>query len=1133
MQQQAQQFIELLVSQQLLAPEIVEELRRQVSESKTRLSAELLAKLLVDNGHLTKFQATKLIAALREPDDGGQQEEPARSDDELGFATDDESDGDSVKSPKQRSAPKVAAVFVDDEDAQGGTTDEVEIVEVVDVVDEVAPLNISVEEDDEEPVDLLPSPVTRIVKPPQAQTNPFDSFRILGIGLILAIVSVAGIFLVRHFWRGNADQRLKAADEAYSQRSYESAAQDYAEFAKVFSTDERTSYAKVRAALSRLRKDVESTPNPVIGLQTALEVLPPIAEESGLADQRSDLTGALIGLAEKFNARADSIEVNSERKELMTEMDRLMGLIQNPQFVGNSQRDQQAPTLARINEDRKRIEREINRDDELAAALEIIDSKLAEKDVLFAYQVRKELTSKYPLLKSDPQLMQRVKTASQIQQSQVAPSSLSIQLTEDGIEQEDGGRIVLANRTGNAAADLAGKIIYVKVKGSVYGLQGNDGKVLWRRFVGSGFKTDPIRLDSTSESDVLVCDPEQGMVSRLEAATGKTLWSVGFGRPVHTPTVEGEDLLVATFDGVVTSLDAESGQTKWSTQLPQSVPVSPTLAFNKKNLYLPGEHSNLYVLSRTDGSCQQVYYLNNREGALAVSPILLMGQLFVFENRNTESANIRVFETDDEGLIARESPDFFQMSGNVVVSPQVDGRKIVIQSDLGECVVLDVEPTLETRKVSEIARNAPNSMQPKLSWILAENSQLWVAGERLTRFDLVVTKQELRRLWSTDDGDEFAGPMQKYGDTLVHSRVLRGSRGVRVAAVEADSGDPIWDVDLGVPVTFISSSGSGKFDIINSSGMYFGFNGQKLVDKADEFPSKGAPATMLLEPVPLGDGIAALFNASKPSQFALYSRDGQKIRLVSTNFGGAEPSSAPVRVGESIGIGLNNGRFCLISPTTGAQTATPFQLPMVPGQKVVWNTPVYLEDSKSLIVASNTQKLLRLGVGSSLRVLTEVDLESPLSGPLCVPGNKVLGIESTPAGSTIQLFDANSLARGPALALEGNPVAGPFPLEGDCLIQTNTHLLRVNSEAETVWQIDFPYSQLLVAPLLLNGKMILATVSGQLRVLDPATGAEDSTIDTRQPFTSAPVAHSAGVLIGSDEGAVIALPLPKPSAGNR
>ncbi|MEZ6137310.1 MAG: hypothetical protein R3C53_20675 [Pirellulaceae bacterium] len=120
MQNPAKKFIDLLESQQLLSEEIVSELRRQVAESKSKLSPELLAKLLVDNGHLTKFQATKIISQFSEPADN----DPVTvsNEDELGF----------VDTPGASAAAKsnVAEVFIDDDEIA-----DVEAVEPVDVVD--------------------------------------------------------------------------------------------------------------------------------------------------------------------------------------------------------------------------------------------------------------------------------------------------------------------------------------------------------------------------------------------------------------------------------------------------------------------------------------------------------------------------------------------------------------------------------------------------------------------------------------------------------------------------------------------------------------------------------------------------------------------------------------------------------------------------------------------------------------------------------------------------------------------------------------------------------------------------------------------------------------------------------------
>ncbi|MCA9177873.1 MAG: PQQ-binding-like beta-propeller repeat protein [Planctomycetales bacterium] len=60
----AHAFLDQLERQRLLDAAIIEDLRRQVDGSSRAVNAETIAKLLVDNGHLTKFQATKLVSDL-------------------------------------------------------------------------------------------------------------------------------------------------------------------------------------------------------------------------------------------------------------------------------------------------------------------------------------------------------------------------------------------------------------------------------------------------------------------------------------------------------------------------------------------------------------------------------------------------------------------------------------------------------------------------------------------------------------------------------------------------------------------------------------------------------------------------------------------------------------------------------------------------------------------------------------------------------------------------------------------------------------------------------------------------------------------------------------------------------------
>ena len=57
----ARDFLNLLKERSLLDDAIIADLRRQLEESDKAVSAETIAKLLVENEHLTRFQATNLV----------------------------------------------------------------------------------------------------------------------------------------------------------------------------------------------------------------------------------------------------------------------------------------------------------------------------------------------------------------------------------------------------------------------------------------------------------------------------------------------------------------------------------------------------------------------------------------------------------------------------------------------------------------------------------------------------------------------------------------------------------------------------------------------------------------------------------------------------------------------------------------------------------------------------------------------------------------------------------------------------------------------------------------------------------------------------------------------------------------
>ena len=1120
MQKLAHQFIDLLESQQLLSPEILEELRRQVAESKTKLSPELLAKLLVDNGHLTKFQATKLISEIKAPADedessasAGQQSAGVSEDDELGFAPDSAGAGEEhAASANQNSQIDEASVE---------PVEVVEPIEVVQTVDVVETYDEALPSSTAEALEAA-VPTPRAVRPQTPKANPWDSFRILGVGLLLALVLIAGYFLLDWFLRGSAEERLALADGAYEQRSYETATAQYEDFSNDFPTSDKASYARVRAALAKIRKDVESARDPQIGLDTALAVLPGIAQESGLAEQRSDLAGALVSLAESFNDRADTLDQTDERKSLMVQMDRLMELINDPQYVGTTERETQGPTLKRIVENQKRILREIGRDERLATALKSIDEKLTAKDPIGAYAVRSELIDQYPLLETNSDLQDRVLQASKVQQELVKPGSFE-PVRSQGPAPTGGQAILLGNRSGSAATDLRGQVVFVNVKGSVFGLEGESGNILWSQYLGQDFTTNPVRIGSSKSADAMLFRPSEGKLWRVQGETGDPKWHLDFGRPIYAPTLEGNDLFVSCADGHVFAIDAESGQTKWSVLLPQPVEVSPGAAFGKPYVYVSGEHSNLYAISRRNGECKEVFYSGHLNGAISVSPALLLGQLFLFENISTSNGRIRILGTSEDGLQIKNAQSPFPVEGNVVVPPVLDGRRIAVQSDLGQITVLDVEPTMETQKVTKLASIPKNLDQPQLAWSVFAKNKLWVADKRFTRFDLQVSLAKLNRTWTENDGDIFTGPPQLFNDTIIHTRQLRGNQGVRVAAINSDDGSSIWENDLGAPISYLGKS-EGSLSAVTSSASYFNISNRDTRSQADANPSKGRGATLLVSPVNLGD-TTVLVNQSRPNQIGVLADNS--FQLLSLNLGNAKPTCDPIAVGDKLGVGLSNGQFVLFDPSNGSQASAPYQPPMKPNKTVNWVRPVYLSNSQTIVLTSNLQKLVRLSAGSSLRSLTSIDLESPLVGKLAVIGNQVVGV-SRKGGSVIEAvyFNATSLAETNRVDIEGRLIDGPYATGESIVIQSTNGLYCFDSSGQQLWQVETPRSKLVGAPIADGNALLVATVSGQVWAINAESGEIIGKSNADQAVSTQPVVTPTGLVIGSSNGSVIALQNP-------
>ena len=297
----ASQFIALLESRGLLDPEIIVELNRQVEQSKGRVNPEAIAKLLVENGQLTRFQATKLVTELNEtlgsarPDPsmalrGGRPIEPETVNDH--DSVDDLLPIDVVEAKKPVEYVEVIE-------------DEVEAVVVATASKPVRKKIMAIDLED------VPRRVVRDTK--VKKKSSWESFRIIGYGFLVLLLIIVFIPLVGWFLKGSADDAFGLAENAYKSQDYERASKSFADFAKNFASDERASQSRVFSALAKVRHDAEKVSDPAVALKTCQDVLPTITSENALGSFRSDVTDALLRIAEKFVVKTENTPSISDR----------------------------------------------------------------------------------------------------------------------------------------------------------------------------------------------------------------------------------------------------------------------------------------------------------------------------------------------------------------------------------------------------------------------------------------------------------------------------------------------------------------------------------------------------------------------------------------------------------------------------------------------------------------------------------------------------------------------------------------------------------------------------------------------------------------------------------------------------
>ncbi len=1011
----AKKFLDLLEKQGFLDSSIINELRKQVAEATVVVTPEVIAKKLVESGHLTKFQATKLVGQAKEgAEKPTKKKRKKRADDDIVLLEDaSESAGEQPKPPKsrkkkqqqaQQQQPQQQQPQQQQPQQQGGVTplggltplglDPIESAQGgLAGVDDM--LNDPSSDGEQTGSALAPGKKKKGLfggrkkktvgykKPPPAPDSVWDTKLMLIGGAALLLLLVAGGFLFYSLTKGTAKELFNEAERDYKQLSYSQAIEKYDMFLRSYPNDENVSLANVRKGMSRIWQNANDAQ---AALDMAVKVLPEIEEEEAFEEARSELASVLPEIARKFSVQAESTADTTIAAEKLQKTEQALELVNNATYIPTSMKKQIQARINQIQETLVVVRHAIGKENDLLTAVRDIQTASDEGDMKKVYEVRDTLLDKYPGLDSNEVLRAQLLQVSARERTLVKLDTTALENSTDE-RAETGDQVVMAVHKGGTVDGVDQDVVLVRAAGAIYGVNAKDGQMLWRRFVGDALG-NPVRASVEVDANVLFNDGKNNEVVCIKPRSGELVWRTSIGEKFLGPHVTSdEQVLVTTVGGMIVKLAADTGVVQKRAASPLPVAVHATVKTRRPQIYQLAEHTNLYVHATTDTDvdgdkhealeCREVYYLGHKAGSVVTSPVVQLGFIFVAENKSPEICDLHILRINDEGLSLRTAQPPIRLQGRVVVDPVIANRRLVITTDLGSIYVLDVDPSAEKNPVTDAVEPLLVDRADSLvSYALVDKASLWIGDNRLTRYNIQVAKSELSRRWVKLPGDVFRFPLQRIGNAVIHVRTPEGSTGVTVSAVNGDSGEPIWQTTIGASAGAAFFTPDGALRAVSSRGRLYEAGGgghgghASLVGDAAGDGKGGA----FLHGVDLGNGKLAVCSLSDRRRFVLVDKASGGAISQHRMTTAAAPTAEPVLAAGGLVAGLENGEVVLINPENGEYLVRPFYPTVAAGNQVNWFRAASAgANSQEFLITDNRNNVYRLGSsGGDAPYLTEL-----------------------------------------------------------------------------------------------------------------------------------------------------------------
>ncbi len=681
-----------------------------------------------------------------------------------------------------------------------------------------------------------------------------------------------------------------------------------------------------------------------------------------------------------------------------------------------------------------------------------------------------------------------------------------------------------------------GQVAWLLTGGMCYGVDRLLGKPLWKVWTGPEVPFEPMDVPARQPS-LLLPTASGRELTLVRRASGEEAWRTRLpGVCLHAPTLTTSLVYVVTDQQEIVSLELETGQISGRMRFPQPLPA-PLLELDERRLLAVAEQDLLYVIDRSNWTCEEVRYHGHAPGAIAVRPFLFNGLLLVIESDQLRAGSMRILEFAENGweMLRRQNE---RLPGIAVGTPVPWGDRLFLETYGPRVAAWQLsdrpgDPPLRRLTVAPL----PFTEDTRLFLAPVEGDRLLVAGETLRELTLLTTAFEQRELsvmlGRTTQSLQVAGthlqvagrPSQTQGTVFLH--------------YDFELGESYWRLGLSVPLLLSSPPGrSTPLRCVNANGQVFDLDRTRSAgnlqwsEPAEQLLTRPSGQAASDEPIRL-----STITDEQTTWHAF--QQGRQVRLWNP------PSGLPQRVtlsGTPVLPVQVQGRqlfWCdergLHHRGLGEEGAT-VESWLFPAQaegadaksapRVAWQDLVVVDET-SVLGLWNRSRLLTWQIREeNSRYLAEagsLTLPEPARGPGCL----------TPAGYHVALNSAELLTLDPLTLvvrqrteLQQPASGGPWSLDEAVYVESGQSRLLAYAPGDLTqpaWSLELT-SPLAFPPQAYDSEqMLLSLTDGSLLQVNRAAGTITQRWQLPNPLSAPPLQTETELLLPLKNGTVLGL----------